>query len=727
MAGGIKAGGNLPRGHEQVFVGGGIMERKIKGVLFDLDGVIVDTAIFHYQAWKRLAEQEGIFFNEEINERLKGVSRMESLEIILENSKRTYSKKEKEQLAEQKNIWYQKLLENLTPDAILPGIRDFLVDVREAGIKTAICSASKNTMAIVERTEIKHLFDAIVTGCDTEKAKPDPQVFLLGAERLGLAPKECVVIEDSAAGIEGAKNGGMRSIGIGKKESLGRADRVLEGTAQLTLAYLRTMERRPHIVIFNPDQCRADAIHHLGNRASVTPNFDHLAETEGVSFSQAFVQNPVCTPSRCSFMTGLYPHDTGHRTIHSMAQKHEKTLLQSLKESGYFVWWGGKNDLISADRDFSEVCDVKNTPKKPIVDYIHKDQSWRGPMEGDNYYSFYMGEIPPCTKEHYNDKDWAHIEDAVEFLEHYEEDKPLCLYLPLGFPHPPYRVEEPFYSSIDRNNLEPRVPVPEDHSREPAMLEGIRKNQRLDQWTEERWNELRAVYLGMVSRIDYQYGLLVEALRKKGIYDDTMIFIFSDHGDFTGDYGLVEKNQNTFQDCLTNVPFMIKPPKWMNVEPGVNQELVELVDFYATVQNVTGFEPAHFQFGKSLVPVLRGAKGEREFVFCEGGRLKSEKHTREAESEVNTVPTGMYWPRLSLQIGDGIEHGKAAMFRTHRFKYVKRLYEKDEFYDLKADPKELCNRIDDPEYRDVIKEFKEKALDFYMETGDIVKLQPDKR
>lgn len=703
------------------------MKRKIEAVLFDLDGVIVDTAVYHYHAWKRLADCLQIEFDETVNERLKGVSRMESLQMILEKSSRRYDEEEKQKMAEEKNGWYQELLNQLTPDHILPGIQDFISEIRKEGINTSICSASKNTDMILEKLGIRHLFDTVVTGHDTAKTKPDPQVFTIAAQRLGIPYENCVVIEDSAAGIQAAKACGMRSVGIGSKQLLGAADRVIDSTKKLTPSYLYTLEKRPHIIIFNPDQCRADAIHCLGNRASVTPNFDRLAEEDGICFSHAFAQNPVCTPSRCSFMTGLYPHDTGHRTIHSMVQSHEKTLLQSLKEDGYLVWWGGKNDLISAERDFHEVCDVKHESPKPITDYIHKDQSWRGPQDQDNFYSFYLGEIPPCDEKRYNDKDWAHVEGAIDFISTYEGDKPLCMYLSLGFPHPPYRVEEPFFSSIDRKNLESRIPIPENREKEPIMLDGIRKVQGLYNWTEERWNELRAVYLGMVSRIDYQFGMLTDALKKKGIYDDSMIFVFSDHGDFTGDYGLVEKNQNTFQDCLTNVPFMVKPPKWMEIQPGINDSLVELIDFYATVQDVTGFEHPHFQFGKSLLPVLRGAGGQREFVFCEGGRLMSEQHTRESESKINAVPTGLYWPRLSLQIGDGAEHGKASMFRTCDFKYVRRLYEKDELYDLTKDPNEVYNVIDEPKYKEIVCSFKEKALDFYMETGDIVKLKPDHR
>lgn len=703
--------------------------KEIKAVLFDLDGVIVDTAVYHYQAWKKLADREGLSFDETVNERLKGVSRRESLEIILHTNGRSCSEEEKVRLMEDKNTFYVEMLSHLTAEDILPGIMAFLGWLKEAGLRTAVCSVSKNTGTILKNLELEQWFDVVITGNDIKNSKPDPEVFLLAMNRLGLGCDDCLVIEDSAAGIQAAAACGMRSIGIGKKESFKEASLVVETTEKLTPSLLKRLEKRPNIVIFNPDQFRCDALHHMGNRASITPNLDRMSKEDGVSFSNAYTQNPVCTPSRCSFMTGLYPHVNGHRTIFSMVRPDEITLLQSLKENGYFVWWGGKNDLISADRGFDMACHVHHKAKKPIRDYFQKEQSWRGPADGDNYYSFYRGEIPPCDEESYNDKDWAHIDGAVEFLHSYDKDGetgPFCLYLPLGFPHPPYRAEEPFFSSIDRDNLEPRVPVSDDPNM-PKILQGIRENQHLEGWSEERWKELRATYLAMVSRIDYQYGLLVQALKEAGVYDDTMIFVFSDHGDFTGDYGLVEKNQNTFQDCLTNVPFLMKPPAWMEVKTGINEELVELVDFYATAMEAAGIKPPHTHFGNSLLPVLAGEAGKREFVFCEGGRNPEETHTREAESTVNTKPTGLYWPRISIQLADGPEHGKAAMFRSQGYKYVKRLYETDEFYDLQKDPKELHNAIFDEEYQDMIREFKNKALDFYMRTCDVVKLKPDRR
>jgi beta-phosphoglucomutase len=195
-----------------------------RAFIFDLDGVIVDTAKYHYLAWKRLADELGIDFNEHHNERLKGVSRMASLSIILELGGLTLPADKMEALATRKNNWYVEYIEKMTPDEILPGVVDFVISARGMKILTAIGSASKNTPMILERTAIKHLFDAVADGNNVSKAKPDPEVFLKAADLLGVDPMDCVVFEDAQAGIEAAKNAGMRCVAIGSPLLLKGAD-----------------------------------------------------------------------------------------------------------------------------------------------------------------------------------------------------------------------------------------------------------------------------------------------------------------------------------------------------------------------------------------------------------------------------------------------------------------------------------------------------------------------
>lgn len=192
----------------------------IKGFLFDLDGVIVDTAVFHFQAWRRLAQKLGGDFTEEQNEQLKGVSRVDSLKKIIEWTGASVSDEEFQTLMVEKNEWYLELVQGLGPQDALPGALNFLQTAFDQGIKIALGSASKNAPMILEKLGITPLFTAIIDGNNVVNGKPHPEVFLKGAEALGLEPSECVVFEDSIAGVQAAKTGGMSSVGIGDAETL---------------------------------------------------------------------------------------------------------------------------------------------------------------------------------------------------------------------------------------------------------------------------------------------------------------------------------------------------------------------------------------------------------------------------------------------------------------------------------------------------------------------------
>lgn len=207
---------------------------EFKTAIFDLDGVIVDTAKYHYLAWKRLAEELGFEFTEHHNERLKGVSRMKSLEILLEIGNIKLDEQTMINMAEKKNQWYVEYIKNLTPDEILPGANDFIKDIRKLGVKTALGSASKNAVLILQNLGITEYFDAVVDGNCVSKAKPDPEVFTKAAEMLGSTPEACVVFEDAEAGIEAAKRGGMYAVGIGKSDILKNAYIVINGFDKIT-------------------------------------------------------------------------------------------------------------------------------------------------------------------------------------------------------------------------------------------------------------------------------------------------------------------------------------------------------------------------------------------------------------------------------------------------------------------------------------------------------------
>ena len=191
------------------------MNMPILGVIFDLDGVIVSTDNCHYLAWKKMADEEGIPFDRTINERLRGVSRMESLSIILEKATKEYTDAEKEAMAARKNGYYVELIGSLTPGDMLPGAMDTLSLLKEKGIRIAIGSSSRNTPIILRQIQLDNTFDAVADGNAITRSKPDPEVFLLAAKLLGLSPENCLVVEDADAGVEAALAGGMRVLGVG--------------------------------------------------------------------------------------------------------------------------------------------------------------------------------------------------------------------------------------------------------------------------------------------------------------------------------------------------------------------------------------------------------------------------------------------------------------------------------------------------------------------------------
>ena len=212
-----------------------------KAFIFDLDGVIVDTAKYHYLAWKELANQLGFDFTPEQNERLKGVSRVRSLEILLDIGKVHLEDDEKSKYLKEKNEQYLQYIAKMDHTEILPGIDDLLHYLKLNKIPFSLGSASKNARLILEILDLIGLFDAIVDGNDVSTAKPDPEVFLLAAEKLGVQPEECIVIEDAQAGIEAANKAGMTSIGIGDATVLHEADFILNNTNELTIDFVQEL------------------------------------------------------------------------------------------------------------------------------------------------------------------------------------------------------------------------------------------------------------------------------------------------------------------------------------------------------------------------------------------------------------------------------------------------------------------------------------------------------
>lgn len=212
----------------------------VKAIIFDLDGVIVDTAHYHFLAWKRLGKELGVELTEAENEKLKGVSRMQSLQIILDLGKIQLAKERKEAFANRKNEWFVEYVEAMKPDEIFPGVKQLITAIRKKGIKVALASSSKNAPRVVELLGISDLFDVIVDGSMIIDTKPDPEIFLLSAQKLGIQPKDCVVFEDAEAGVEAAIRAGMKCVGVGS-DNLRKANKVVAKTADFKIEDLSSL------------------------------------------------------------------------------------------------------------------------------------------------------------------------------------------------------------------------------------------------------------------------------------------------------------------------------------------------------------------------------------------------------------------------------------------------------------------------------------------------------
>lgn len=217
------------------------MSTVIKACIFDLDGVLVDTAHYHFMAWKRLAKEFDYELTEEINEQLKGVSRMKSLEIVLKHANVALEEQKKQALADRKNGWFTDYVHKMKADELFPGVKELFSKLNKDNIRIALASSSKNAQTIIEILGIQNEFEAVVDGNMIVHSKPDPEIFLLAAKKLGLKPAECVVFEDAEAGVEAALAAGMKCVGIGNAAQLKKANQVVKSVSNFKYADLQKL------------------------------------------------------------------------------------------------------------------------------------------------------------------------------------------------------------------------------------------------------------------------------------------------------------------------------------------------------------------------------------------------------------------------------------------------------------------------------------------------------
>lgn len=472
-----------------------------------------------------------------------------------------------------------------------------------------------------------------------------------------------------------------------------------------------------NFILFNPDEMRAESVGCYGHRVVQTPHMDALA-AQGVRFDQAHVQHTVCTPSRCSFMTGWYPHVRGHRTLWHALRPHEPNLLKYLKRSGYEVVWSGKNDLL-AEASFADSVDIVFRPRAGVGPPPERTVPPGQPGSHSFLYQPREGTIDDLS-------DMGHVDNAIAFLRR-PHDRPFVLYLPLSMPHCPYTAPQPYYDMVAPEDLPALRPA--GRGGQADFHRWIRRFRRLDEIDEKVFRKINAVYLGMIACVDEMLGRLLAALDETGLADETAVLVFSDHGDWAGDYGLVEKWPSALDDCLTRVPLIVRAPD--GKAGHVVNEPVELMDVFATILDLAGVRAEHTHFSRSLTRQIEGAAGDPDrAVFAEGGYDAFEPHCFEGRSAGDQAawgPDHIYAPKGAQQQAYPLSVCRSVMIRTAGRKLVRRSSGAHELYDLMRDPWELTNVHGDATYATSQAALERHMLDWFIRTSDVTPPDEDFR
>ena len=508
-----------------------------------------------------------------------------------------------------------------------------------------------------------------------------------------------------------------------KKNSLSRRDflaasgvSVATGLAAGTETAARPVgnsRKKPNLVFFMPDELRAESIACYGNPVVKTPNMDRLAR-EGTRFAHCYAQNPVCGPSRCSLMTGWPVHVQGHRSLYYFLRPDEPNLFRYLKQNGYDIFWYGKNDLLASQCFADSVTEWGSHPGRGRP-RSGTSNPWQ--LNDPHYYSFLYEE----GGDRRDYADWGNVQAGIRILER-QQDKPFCIFLPLSSPHPPYTAPQGFHNMYDPAKLPPLRPI--GLPNKPDFYEGIRKNYHLEPLGEDVFRKIHAVYLGKISYTDWLLGELLEAIDKTGHADDTAVFLFSDHGDWAGDYGLVEKWPSAMDDVLTHIPLIVRLPG--SVQGHASQEIVELYDVMSTSLALAGVEAHHTHFARSLMPQLHGEPGDPgRAAFSEGGYNIYEPQC--FEPAAGRTPRMIYYVKERLEVDHPEMVSRAAMIKTADHKLVLRPGGLNELYDVAKDPRELHNVYGQHSYASAQQNLLERLLHWYALTADVAPFDKDPR
>ncbi len=448
---------------------------------------------------------------------------------------------------------------------------------------------------------------------------------------------------------------------------------------------------------------KASALGLYGQGLQVSPVIDRMG-AGGAVFSQCHTVHPKCVPSRAALLTAQYPHVGGHRTLHLHVRKEEPNLVRSLREAGYQTALFGKNHVVERDvlpETFDHwIHDGGRSTLEPSTDRMPRGSYW-------------VGEDPVPLHEW---RDYVNTNHALRWLEKDRDpEKPWFLWLNWDAPHPPYKVPAPFYGTIDRRKV--ALPPKDDYAGKPPYLQRLAACYGTAAMTDDDWRELVATYLEMCRFIDAEVERVLARLQQLGQLDNTIVVLWSDHGDFAGEHQLGEKWDTSFYDCITRVPFVLWAPGRV---PALRSDaLVESIDILPTVLELAGVEVPRGVQGRSLGALLRGERTEhRDVVLCQGGQ-EPEMFDRVVAPNAKPRPCRAYQQKQQALYEEPWINARAKMIRGHRWKYTWRLGGPEELYDLVEDPWELRNLAGDPRHAFTLNEWRLKLIQKLVEAETV--------
>jgi choline-sulfatase len=465
-------------------------------------------------------------------------------------------------------------------------------------------------------------------------------------------------------------------------------------------------EKKKNVVLITMDECKASALGCYNTAYSVSEGIDTFAQ-DGVLFEQCFTVMPKCVPSRAAMLTGRYCHTDGHRTLPGFeVRSGEPNFIHTLKKNGYKTGMFGKNHTFESGA-FEENLDVYCKDLKGI------DVPWqRGENETDDelFRAFYRGDFS-CTE---SMRDTIATREAQKFFEE-AGGHPFFALINYNAPHPPYTDIQPFIAQVRAKNIP--LPTIEEINQCPEILKETRMVYDLEGMTEEKWRKVVEGYYSLVAYVSDQISQLLAKLKELGLYEESLVIVTADHGDFAGEHGAVEKCDTLFYDCLTHIPLIIKLSG--NEFSGQRRKtLCENIDLAPTILELLGLEISEHIHGSSLVPSLQDpAYIHTEQVFSEGGvefhALQRSVHYN--SSEHRKRHPNYIWKQI-LMVDYPSSMYRAKMIRTERWKLIYRVDNTIELFDLVNDPGEFCNVAKDPSNKEIINDLIFRLLNWCIQT-----------